>query len=183
MKAQLLSATLFTAFTGVLSAADPVLLNLVMPDAKVVAGVNVEQAKGTLFGQYVLDQIQTHDADMQKLVALTGFDPRRDVREVLVASNGTAPTQNHNQSGLALARGNFDIARITAAATSQDKDVATETYSGVLILEDAKATSGIAFLDTTTVVAGDLANVKAAIDRRSNAQPLPAALLVKINQW
>src|ERR1035441_6846814 len=37
MKAQLLTATLLTAFSGALSAADPQLLNLVMPDAKVLA--------------------------------------------------------------------------------------------------------------------------------------------------
>ena len=179
MKAQLISATLLTAFSGVLSAADPQLLNLVMSDAKVIAGVNVEQAKGTQFGQYVLNQIQTHDADMQKLITLTGFDPRRDVREVLVASDGVP----QSKTGLALARGNFDIAKITAAATTQGKDVITEAYAGVTILEDTKATHGIAFLDSTTVVAGDLASVKGAIDRRSNTQPLPAALLVKINQW
>ena len=65
MKAQLLTATLFTTFSGVLSAADPMLLNLVMPDAKVVAGVNVQQAKGTLFGQYILSQMQTTDAHMR----------------------------------------------------------------------------------------------------------------------
>ena len=181
MKAQLLSATLFTAFSGTIFAADPQLLNLVMPDAKVIAGVNVEQAKGTVFGQYVLNQIQTHDADMQKLVTLTGFDPRRDVREVLVASNGTASSQSH--TGLALAKGTFDVAKITAAATMAGKDVATESYGGLTILEDAKGLNGIAFLDSTTVVAGDVANVKAAIDRRTNAQPLPAAVLVKINQW
>lgn len=179
MKAQLFSATLLTAFSGVLSAADPQLLNLVMPDAKVIAGVNVEQAKGTQFGQYVLNQIQTNDADMQKLITLTGFDPRRDVREVLVASDGVPQTK----VGLALARGNFDVAKIMAAATTQGKDVVTETYAGITILEDTKATHGIAFLDSTTAVGGDLASVKGAIDRRTNAQPLPAALLVKINQW
>ncbi|MDE3166382.1 MAG: hypothetical protein KGN36_11300 [Acidobacteriota bacterium] len=179
MKAQLLSATLLSAFSGVLAAADPTLLNLVMPDAKVVAGVNVEQAKGTPFGQWVLNQIQSKDADMQKLVTLTGFDPRRDVREVLVATNGSA----QSKTGLALARGNFDIAKITAAATAAGKDVASETYAGVTILEDAKATHGIAFLDSTTVVAGDLASVKAAIDRRSGSPSLPAAATVKINQW
>ena len=45
----LLSATLLAGFSGVLSAADPQLLNLLMPDAKVIAGINVEQAKGTQF--------------------------------------------------------------------------------------------------------------------------------------
>jgi hypothetical protein len=178
MKAQLFTATLFTAFSGVLSAADPQLLNLVMPDAKVLAGVNVEQAKGTLFGQYVLNQMQTHDTDMQKLIAMTGFDPRRDVREVLVASDG-AP---QSKKGLALARGNFDVARITTAATGH-KGVITEVYKSVTILEDEKGANGIAFLDSTTVAAGDTVSVKGAIDRLSKSQPLPAALLVKVNQW
>src|ERR1700676_5325702 len=136
MKAQLLStATLFTVFTGALSAADPVLLNLVMPDAKGVGGVNVEQAKGTLFGQYVLTQIQSTDHDMQKIAALTGFDPTRDVRETLVASNG-APN-----SGLALARGNFDVGKLTAAANL--KGAVSEVYNGVTILEEPKLTHGV----------------------------------------
>src|SRR5580765_6764314 len=118
MKAQILttaltSATLLTMYSGVLSAADPQLLNLVMPDAKVLAGVNVEQAKGTQFGQYVLNQLQTEDKHMQELVALTGFDPRRDDRELLVASDGVP----EGKTGLALAKGNFDVAKITAAAT------------------------------------------------------------------
>jgi hypothetical protein len=177
MKAQLLTATLFTSFSGALFAADPLLLNLLPPDAKVVAGVNVEQAKGTQFGQYILNQMQTADAHMQELVALTGFDPRRDVRELLVASNG-AP---QSKTGLALARGTFDAARITNAATQHG--AVTEVYGTTTIIEDPKQEGGLAFLDSTTVAAGDIASVKGAIDRQKTAQPLPAALLVKINQW
>jgi hypothetical protein len=175
MKAQLLStATFLTVFAGALPAADPQLLNLVMPDAKVLAGVNVEQAKGTLFGQYVLTQIQSADHDMQTVVALTGFDPTRDVRETLVASNGTP------NSGLALARGNFDVAKLTAAANL--KGAVTENYNGVTILEEPKLTHGIAFLDAGTAIGGDIASVKGAIDRQKNPQPLPPAVTVKINQ-
>src|SRR3954470_2620018 len=134
MKAQILTATLFTAFSGALSAADPQLLNLVMPDAKVLAGVNVEQAKGTQFGQYVLNQLQTEDAHMQQLVTLTGFDPRRDVRELLVASDGV-PTAGKT-SGLALARGTFDASKVMALATQHA--AVTELYSGITIVEDPK---------------------------------------------
>jgi len=178
MKAQILTATLFTAFSGALSAADPQLMNLVMPDAKVLAGVNVQQAKGTQFGQYLLNQVQTQDTEMQKLVTLTGFDPRRDVSEVLVASNGAA----QSKTGLALAKGTFDVARITAAATLAG--VATEVYGGYTILEEPKTKeAGMVFLDGTTVVAGDIANVKGAIDRQKTPQPLPAAVIVKVNQW
>lgn len=178
MKAQILTATLFTAFSGVLSAADPQLMNLVMPDAKVLAGVNVEQAKGTQFGQYVLNQLQTQDAQMQQLVALTGFDPRRDVRELLVASDGVP----QGKTGLALAKGNFHAARITAAATLHG--VTTEIYKGVTILsEPKKQSAGIAFLDATTVAAGDIASVKGAIDRLTTPQSLPVDVAVKVDQW
>ena len=180
MKAQILTATLLTAFSGALSAADPQLLSLVMPDAKVLAGVNVEQAKGTQFGQFVLNQLQTHDAQMQQLVAMTGFDPRRDVSELLVASDGAAGSK----TGLALAKGNFDIAKITAAATVAG--AATEVYNGFTILKDPKdQLAGIAFLDATRVAAGDIANVKGAIDRLKTQTPqaLPVAVTLKVNQW
>src|ERR1017187_2703982 len=178
MKAQILTATLLTVFSGALSAADPQLLNLVMPDAKVLAGVNVEQAKGTQFGQYVLNQLQTHDAQMQQLVALTSFDPRRDVSELLVASDGVAGSK----TGLALARGSFDIAKITAAATIAG--AATEVYNGFTILKDPKdQLAGIAFLDATRVAAGDIASVKGAIDRLNTRQALPVAVTLKVNPW
>jgi hypothetical protein len=178
MKAQILTATLLTAFSGTLSAADPQLLNLVMPDAKVLAGVNVDQAKGTQFGQWVLTQLQTHDAQMQQLVALTGFDPRRDVSELLVASDGATGSY----TGLALARGSFDATKITAAATAAG--VVIEVYNGFTILEEPKQhLVGIAFLDATKVAAGDVASVKGAIDRLKTPQPLPAAVAVKVNQW
>jgi hypothetical protein len=168
---------LFTSFSGVLFAADPILLNLVSPDAKVVAGVNVEQAKGTQFGQYVLNQMQTNDAALQQLVTLTGFDPRRDVRELLVSSDGNP--QGH--TGLALARGSFDVAKITGLAAQHG--AVTEVYGNTTIIEDPKQEGGLAFLNSTTVAAGDIASVKGAIDRQTMAQPLAAAILLKINQW
>src|SRR5207247_10744996 len=93
-------------------AADQQLLNVLMPDAKVVAGVNVDQAKGSPFGQYVLQQMQSQDQHMRELALQTGFDPTRDVHELLVASSG-APGK---ETGLALARGNFNIAGASGAA-------------------------------------------------------------------
>ena len=181
MNARILTVAALTfTYAGVLpaKAADPGLLNLMMPDAKVVAGVNVDQAKTSPFGQYVLTQIQaTQSADLQKLVALTGFDPTRDVHEVLVGSNGDPKSH----SGLVLARGAFDGNRIAALAATEGGK--TETYKGVTILTDPKGEGGVAFLDSTLVAAGDIANVKAAIDRRSAPSVLPAAVIVQINQW
>jgi hypothetical protein len=180
MNARILTTTaLAIALSSALPAraADPQLLGLVMPDAKVLAGVNVEQAKGTPFGQYVLNQVNANQKDLQELIAATGFDPTRDVREVLVASSGDPKSH----TGILLGRGNFDVSHILAAAAL--KGVAPETYGGVNILTDPKKNSGIAFLSPTLVAAGDLASVKAVIDRQKQPAAIPAALAVQVNQW
>ena len=172
----LISATLATVFAGVLPAADQQLLNLVMPDAKSLAGVNVDQAKNTPFGQYILTQIQqSEDKGLQELISNTGFNPTTDVSEVLFASNNTPNT------GLALARGNFNVTTISMAATTHGG--AVETYKGATIIEDPKQTHAIAFLNSNYVVAGDLADVKAAIDRQTVPAPIPSSLAVQVNQW
>lgn len=171
------AATVVAIFAGPLFAADPQLLNLVMPDAKVLAGVNVDQAKGTPFGLYLLTQIQTQDQHLQQIVALTGFDPTRDVHELLFATNG-APG---SQKGLALASGTFDGPRIVAMA--QTVGAMTETYNGVTLIEDPQKSHGVAFLSGMIAVAGDVASVKAAIDRQTLATPLPAAVATQVNQW
>ncbi|MBZ5621833.1 MAG: hypothetical protein LAQ69_24350 [Acidobacteriia bacterium] len=184
MNARILTtATLAIAIAGVLpaKAADPQLLSLVMPDAKVLAGVNVDQAKTTPFGQYVLSQMQSQNLEMQKLEALTGFDPTRDVHELLVASNVANGATANDHTGLFLARGTFDSVKITAAATAGGG--ITESYKSVTIVEDPKGTHGVAFLDSTLAIAGDVANVKGAIDRQGRAYPMPASLAVLVNKW
>ena len=177
----LFTATLFTAFAGVLAAraADSQLLSMVMPDAKVVAGVNVDSAKASPFGLYVLTQMQSNNTGLQQLIALTNFDPTRDVHELLAATGATAGSKT--ATGLVLARGNFDPATITALATG--KGAATEVYSGVTIIEDPKQMAGIAFYNSTLVIAGDVASVKAAIDRPGTGQTLPSAVLTQVGQW
>jgi hypothetical protein len=177
----LTTATLFTAFAGVftVSAADSQLLSLVMPDAKVLVGVNVDSAKASPFGLYVLTQMQTNNTQLQQLIALTGFDPTRDVHELLAATTTTAGAKT--ASGLALARGNFDTAMITSAA--QAKGAVTEVYNSATIIEDPKKEVGIAFLNSTIVIAGDIANVKATIDRPGTGQSLPSAVLNQVSQW
>src|SRR5215475_3596731 len=68
-------------------AADSQLVNLLPADAKVIAGVNVAQAKGSPFGQYVLSQVQLDNKGLKDLTLQTGFDPTRDVNELLAAGN------------------------------------------------------------------------------------------------
>ena len=56
-------------------AADPALLQMILPDAQVVAGLEVTQAKGSLFGQYVLSHLSVNDNKLQQFSSQTGFDP------------------------------------------------------------------------------------------------------------
>lgn len=180
MKARILiSSIIVTTFAGVLPAVDQQLLNLVMPDAKILAGVNVASAKSSPFGQYVLGQIAPHNEELQKMAIMTGFDPRQDLVEVLAATNGAAGSH----SGLALASGTFNISAIVAAATAAG--ATTQSYKGATIISDPnpKATEpgGIAFLSSTLAIAGDLANVKAAIDRQSAPSKIDAGLAKQAN--
>jgi hypothetical protein len=174
------TATLLTAFAGVLPAfpADSQLLSLVMPDAKVLAGVNVDSAKASPFGMYVLTQIQSNSTALQQLIALTGFDPTRDVDQVLAATDATPGSTT--PTGLLLARGTFDP---TIATLATAKGAVTEVYNGATIIEDPQKLAGIAFLSSTLAVAGDIGSVKAAIDRSGSSPSLPSAVLAQVNQW
>ncbi len=172
------AAALAVLGAGLLPAADPQLLNLVMPDARIVAGVNVDQAKTSPFGLYILRQMQAQGAQhLQQVASLTGFDPTRDVHELLIASNGV-PGQ---KTGLILARGNFDANRIQSAAVAGGGS--TINYKGTTLLLDPKQVHAVAFPDATLAIAGDIASVEAALDRQTAPAPPPAALLVQINQW
>jgi hypothetical protein len=134
----------------------------------------VASAKNSPFGQYVLGQIAPNNQELQKMAVLTGFDPRQDLIEVLAASNGVPA----GHTGLALASGTFNTSAIIAAATIAG--ATTTTYHGATIVSDPnpKVTtpSGIAFLSSTIAVAGDLADVKAAIDRQSAPSTIDSGL-------
>lgn len=177
MKASILAAaSVAMGFAGLLPAADPQLLALVMPDAKAMAGVNVDQAKTSPFGQYVLLHIQAQSQQLQQLVMLTGFDPTQDLDELLVASNGA----QSQPSSLVLARGTFNAARIQAAAVAGG--ATTQSYDGATLVLDPMGKNGFVFLNGTIAVAGDLASVKGALDRQNAPASIDPALLVQVNQ-
>jgi hypothetical protein len=170
------------AVQAVAFAADPALLNLVMPDAKVIAGVQVDQAKNSMFGQYVLSHMQPDDASFKKFMADTGFDPRRDVSEIVMVSNFEHNTPESRW--LIVARGVFNPARI--AGSVQANGGVITNFQGVDILSGlAKGTTdtaetAIAFFDGSTAALGDLASVKGAIQRRQSKAAASSSLLGKV---
>jgi hypothetical protein len=164
MKPGFLAAALCLAAIPAFPAVDPDLLNLAMPDAQALTGVLVHQVQSSPFGQYVVSQIQV-DSELARVMAATGFDPRKDLHELVAASAS-------NTTGLVLGRGVFQPSRISAAAVSAG--AVSSNYRGVEILtvatvhanNNAASQSGsAAFLDSTIVLLGDTASVKAAIDR------------------
>jgi hypothetical protein len=164
----------FFWFAGLMCAADPGLMNLLMPNAKAVAGVNVGQAKTTPFGQFILARMSAEN----HLTAKTGFDPRTDLEEVLIGIAGPAPQQS-----LVLARGTFNTQVIFAAAEAAGHTV--ESYNGIPILtgKENSLTHAVAFLGSSIAIAGDLDTVQGAIDRRSaTSSAIDPALAAQIGQ-
>jgi hypothetical protein len=151
-------AVLFLLAAATAVAADQGLMDLVMPEAKVLSGVQVDQSEASPFGQYALSSMQT-DPGFIKFITATGFDPRHDLRELLAASTGDA-----SHPTLVLARGAFQPSAIITAATVAGATVAN--YRGVSMLAGPRSKSVIAFLDSTTAAIGEQAAVQAAIDRR-----------------
>lgn len=175
----LFRAALLLASASFLMGADPQLLGLIPPQARIVAGVNIAQARATPFGQFVLSRMETESEGLNKFVAITGFDPRRDLREAVFASAGEGSDSKH---GVAILRGSFDTARILAAARADGQNV--ETYQGVEIAsgKGGKNQAGVAFLDSTLAIAGDVTEVRSAIGRRGSPTALVASIGARIAQ-
>jgi hypothetical protein len=147
------------------AAVDPGLLDLTPPDAKVLSGVQVEQALRSSFGQFALAQIPQNDPMMQ-FIAATGFDFRRDMREILIASDG-APVRSGAATNLILVHGAFQPAKIAGLAALAG---ATSTsYSGIPIITAPNGSQPVsgAFVDADTLILGPTSAIKDAIDRRS----------------
>jgi hypothetical protein len=172
MRNLLAGAVLVLAGAANTFAADPQLLNLVMPDAQVLAGINVTNAEISPLGTFLLAQISANDQGLQQLIAATGFDPRKDVTEVLAASNGNPAAP----AALALSKGNFDVAKIVAAI-GQKSTQQVSTYNGATLIASGSGGGAVAFLSGGTIaVAGNIVSVKAALDRSSGVNSISPAL-------
>jgi hypothetical protein len=151
--------------------ADAGLLHLVMPNANVIAGMDVARAKSSPLGQFFMKNVNLRDEDLARFLALTGFDPARDVTEVVIASGDT---QASGSNAILLVRGNFDSARLRAALVRNGLEV-LQTVTGVEMLTKKGERGAVAFVDASLAVAGDAVAVKAALERRAGGAGLPAA--------
>ncbi|HUS06154.1 MAG TPA: hypothetical protein VMZ52_07660 [Bryobacteraceae bacterium] len=178
------SIALLILAAGPMLAADAALMNLVPPDATVVAGIRIDNTANSKLGQHLLSQMKDEDAGFRGFIQATGFDPRRDLRELIIAS--TAAAQLAAQSGaqkgrgLVLARGVFDVPRIFALAKTAGAPLLK--YQGLDVLANSGA-GWVVFPDNSTAIAGDPQMVKSALDRRQGGAPLDAGMAAKVNEF
>jgi len=174
-----IAVLLSLCLSGTAFAADSQLMNLVMPDAKILAGVNAASAVASPLGQFVLTKIGQLP---QGFITATGFNPLQDVSEVLAAT----AADPSNPGGLVLARGTFPVDKITATLSAGSSNWQVTTYGGATLMSNTnpkeKVASAVAFIGSSIAVAGDLASVKAAIDRSSGTNSIDPALAVTVNQ-
>jgi hypothetical protein len=128
------------------------------------------------FGRFVFGLAQSSDPQLQQFIQATGFDPLRDLQELLIASSGV---QKENR-GVLLVKGVFDPSRL--AELARKSGAAIQTYGGVQVIAGKQKTDGwFAFLDNMTAVAGDPQSVQAVIDRRGSASRLDPRLRARID--
>lgn len=146
------------------------LMNYVPADAGMIAGIHVDRSLGSPFGQFLLTQMKEDDVEFRRFVETTGFDPRRDLRELLIVSR-----DGGRDTSLILARGVFNGPQIMSAA--QNTGAAITTYKGVQVAYGRSTPGWVAIVAGSLAVAGEESLVKAVLDNRDTAIGSTSALL------
>ena len=144
---------------------DNVLLRMVPPGTTGLVGAHMDQLQASDLFQKLMAQQKLPQLD--QFARETGFDPRRDVREVLLVSgpSGTA----------LLARGKFNLKPDPVPGM---KVIRHGQYN---IRADSSGASGFCVLDSTLAAAGEVPAIEAALDEWQHgthkaAQPLLTAV-------
>src|ERR1035441_5800226 len=155
-------------------AADRSLTDFFPAGTNVVFGINVRKVAESPLAQAGLTQAkaqvqaQAAAADWLRIASLAGFDPLRDIDELLVATNG----EGQNPPSLIVATGRFDVARLAQGA---------KRYLDVPLLGGDKPTDGVvALLNASTALGGDRPTVLATLDHLGNGAQIDPALAQRI---
>ena len=132
------------------TAIDSTLAALIPPDSTMLAGIRMDAVRATPLYQKLIAGRSLPQLD--DFARDTGFDPRRDVRELLVASDG--------KDLIVTARGTFSGHGFAG--------LAKQSYKGVSLY--TRNQRGVALIDASTAVAGTVPGVKAALDRYKSGE-------------
>lgn len=143
---------------------DNVLVRMVPPGSTSLVGANMDRMKVTPFYRKLVEQQRMPQVD--RFAEETGFDPRRDVRELLYASTP--------EGSVLLARGHF---KLTADPAAHAKLV---RYGGYNIWTSEKA--GFCILDGSLAAAGEIKGIEAALDEWTKGQHKAAQPLLALGR-
>jgi hypothetical protein len=151
----------FAAAVSAQPRVDNVLLRMVPPGSTSLVGARMDQIKQTEIYKKMLATQSL--VQVEEFASETGFDPRRDVRELLFVTG--------SPSAVMLARGNFHLNPTTLKGMKKTRRGQYDIW--------IRGGSGFCILDSTLAAAGDYGSVEAALDEWTSgthtaAQPLLA---------
>lgn len=164
---------------GLAAAADPAMLELIMPDARVVMEINLDRIVASPIGQAMSPQTKGELSSLRSawqdpLPGLGTLDWSHYAQEVVFAG-GSPGGPGKPSPTLVIVRGLLDPAWIESLNAFRG---AKSNYLGVPMLSSGSGNSVVAFLDGSIAVIGQPADVKAAIRRRGQNTP-PAPVLAE----
>lgn len=159
---------------------NPAALDLTHPDAKALAGIDLRSLRESSVAQIFGSDIKSTQAGMMQFPGMGIFD---DVEQVLVSSPGPVPgAKKENPPFLLIVTGHFAPDHVRPLLRG-----ARETYNEVDIYTLGD-NMGLAVFDEQTLVLGDVASLKGAVDRRGARKPSAlasrgAAMASSYNVW
>ncbi len=147
---------------------DPALLALVPADSTMLAGIKMEKVRETaLYKKYAANPRIKEPLDAFE--KQTGLDARKDLWEILIASNGKAKS-------VVLARGSFS--GMGLEPTIDKPGIERTSYKGYMLF--TKDDEGVVFLNTSTIAVGKVTVLHELLDARNSNPPAPKEFLARI---
>jgi hypothetical protein len=140
----------------------PALEALVPADTVVVLGVNLASIGATPIYRRLITRVPLPQLD--EFEKQTGLDPRKDLSEFLLCSNG--------KTALLLVRGKFRLPDIEARFKSHG--IPPSNYKGHALFGDER--TAITFMDSSTAAAGSPAELRPLLDQAGAKGGLPPEL-------
>jgi len=147
--------------------ADPALLNLLPPGAKVIAGADLAASRNTPFGNYVLSTLDRHAGRLDAFSGEAGFDPRLDLFEIVVGGSGV----QRGSEGVMVFGGRFNVTALTRYAQANGARVGA--YQGTPLISGHRERGPVtALLSPDAAVMGRRDFVQASVDRAKSGATL-----------
>jgi len=161
-----LSVSLLAAVS--LNAADAALPGWFPPGTRVVIGLRVKSLVDAMAAQGFTKEAQEKASGLLAQTPLAGFDPFHDVDEILLASTA----EGQNPPSLVVMTGRFNAAAFSSAGTH---------YRNALIQEGPQGSKqAMALVGADTMLAGDPAQLRAALDRGAQGEPIDSDLAARV---